>query len=78
MQLAQGYGIRIVFGIAVIGCCVSIIMKLIPKYVAGTKAVMDIASTVLILGLVGALSLYIFIRMIQGAREEIAAKKGKA
>ena len=53
-------------------------MKLIPKYVAGTKAAMDIASTVLILGLVGAMSLYIFIKMIQGAREEITVKKGKA
>ena len=74
----KGYGIRIVFGYAVVGCCVSIIMKLIPKYVAGTKAAMDIASTILILGLVGAMSLYIFIKMIQGAREEIAMRKGKA
>ncbi|MDI6775804.1 MAG: sulfite exporter TauE/SafE family protein [Syntrophales bacterium] len=74
----KGYGIRIAFGVAVIGCCVSIIMKLIPKYVTGTKAVMDAGSTVLILGLVAALSLYIFIRMIQGVREEIAVRKGKA
>jgi uncharacterized membrane protein YfcA len=73
----KGYGIRIAFGCAVVGCCISIIMKLIPKYVAGTKVVMDIASTVLILGLVGAMSLYIFIKMIQGAKEEIAVRKGK-
>ncbi len=74
----KGYGIRIAFGIAVIGCCISIIMKLIPRYVAGTKAMMDTCSTVLILGLVGALSLYILVKMVQGAKQEIAMKKGGA
>jgi len=74
----KGYGIRIAFGIAVIGCCVSIIMKLIPRYISGTKYIMDVSSTVLILGLVASLSLYILVRMIQGARNEIAVKKGRA
>ncbi|MFH2012424.1 MAG: sulfite exporter TauE/SafE family protein [Pseudomonadota bacterium] len=74
----KGYGIRIAFGVAVIGCCISIIMKLIPRYIPWTKVALDISSTVLILGLVGALSVYIFIKMIQGAREEIAVKKGKS
>lgn len=74
----KGYGIRIAFGIAVIGCCVSIIMKLIPKYVEGTKAVTDIASTILILSLVFLLSLYIFVKMLQGAKKEVAMKKGGA
>lgn len=74
----KGYGIRIAFGIAVVGCCISVIMKLIPKYVAGTQVIMDIASTTLILGLVAALSLYILVRMIQGAKQEVAAKKGRA
>lgn len=74
----KGYGIRIAFGIAVVGCMISIIMKLIPRYVEGTKAVMDVMSTVLILGLVFTLSLYIFVRMLQGAAKEVAAKKGKA
>lgn len=74
----KGYGIRIAFGIAVVGCCVSIIMKLIPRYIAGTKYIMDISSTVLILGLVASLSLYILVKMIQGARNEIAVKKGRA
>jgi len=74
----KGYGIRIAFGIAVVGCCVSIIMKLIPRYIAGTKYIMDVSSTVLILGLVASLSLYILVRMIQGARNEIAVKKGRA
>ncbi len=74
----KGYGIRIAFGIAVIGCCISVIMKVIPRYIAGTKVVMDIASTTLILGLVAALSLYILVKMIQGAKQEVAAKKGRA
>jgi len=74
----KGYGIRIAFGIAVVGCCISVIMKLIPKYVAGTQVVMDIASTTLILGLVAALSLYILVKMVQGAKQEVAAKKGRA
>jgi len=73
----KGYGIRIAFGIAVVGCCISVIMKLIPKYIAGTKVIMDIASTTLILGLVSALSLYILVKMIQGAKQEVAAKKGR-
>lgn len=74
----KGYGIRIAFGIAVVGCMISIIMKLIPRYIEGMKAVMDVTSTVLILGLVAALSLYIAIRMIQGARREVAEKKRRA
>lgn len=74
----KGYGIRIAFGIAVVGCMVSIIMKLIPRYVEGTKTVMDAGSTILILGLVSALSLYIAFRMVQGARREIAEKKRRA
>jgi hypothetical protein len=71
----KGYGIRIAFGLAVIGCGISVIMKLIPKYVPSLGKPMDISSTVLILGLVAALSLYILVRMIQGAKAEVAAKK---
>jgi hypothetical protein len=74
----KGYGIRIAFGIAVIGCNISIIMKLLPTYVKGIKEVMDIAATVLILGLVAMLSLYIFVKMVQGAKREVAMKKGVA
>ena len=73
----KGYGIRVAFGIAVIGCCLSIIMKLLPQYINGIKDIMNACSTVLILGLVSSLSLYIFVKMLQGARREIASKKGK-
>jgi hypothetical protein len=74
----KGYGIRIAFGLAVIGCGISVIMKLIPKYVPTWQVAMDISSTVLILGLVAVLSIYILVRMLQGAKQEIAAKKGQA
>ena len=57
---------------------VSVIIKLIPTYVAGTKAAMDASSTVLILSLVAALTIYISIRMVQGAAKEVSAKKRKA
>ena len=71
----KGYGIRVAFGLAVVGCCISVIMKLIPKYVPPLGKTMDISSTILILGLVLALSLYILVKMIQGAKAEVAAKK---
>ncbi len=74
----KGYGIRIAFGIAVVGCMISIIMKLIPRYVEGTKEVTDVMATVLILGLVACLTLYITVKMLKGAAQEVAAKKGKA
>jgi len=74
----KGYGIRIAFGLAVLGCMLSIILKLIPRWVPVLKDVMDIGATVLILGLVGCMSLYIFVQMIAGAKREVAQKKAKA
>jgi uncharacterized membrane protein YfcA len=71
----KGYGIRIAFGSAVIGCLVSVVLKLIPSYVPGTKEVMDIAATVVVLGVVSALSLYILVKMLQGAKNEVRMKK---
>ncbi|MFZ5426061.1 MAG: sulfite exporter TauE/SafE family protein [Thermodesulfobacteriota bacterium] len=71
----KGYGIRIAFGLAVVGCAVSIAMKLLGAAVKELKVPMDVASTVLILGLVACMSLYIFVKMVQGAKRELAAKK---
>lgn len=53
---------------------ISVIMKLIPMYVPSWKGVMDFSATVLILGLVSVLSLYIFVKMLQGAKQELAMK----
>jgi hypothetical protein len=74
----KGYGIRIAFGIAVLGCMASIIMKLLPRYVDGIKGFMDDLSTATVLIVVSSLSLYIFVKMLQGAKREIAIKNGKA
>jgi uncharacterized membrane protein YfcA len=74
-KYVKGYGIRVFFGVAVIGCALSIVLKLIPGGDPGTRALLNDAATVLLLGLVSALSLYIFIRFVMGAREELAMKK---
>ncbi len=69
----KGYGIRIAFGLAVVGCFLSIVLKLIAK--AYKMPAFDVAATVLVLGLVTAMSLYIFLRMLAGAKRELAMKK---
>jgi len=74
----KGYGIRIVFGFAVIGCAISIVLKLLPVYYPAIKKPCDIGATYLILGLVTAMSLYIAVKMFQGAGRELAAKKARA
>jgi uncharacterized membrane protein YfcA len=74
----RGYGIRIAFGLAVIGCLVSVILKLAPTYAPTIRGFTDTAATILVLGVVSALSLYIFVRMLQGAKRELARKKGEA
>ena len=73
----KGYGIRIAFGLAVIGCAVSILLKLIQPWLPAYRNFLNNASTVLVLGLVSLMSLYIFVRMIQGAKKELAMKKQK-
>ena len=73
----KGYGIRIAFGIAVVGCCVSILMKLVQPYLPQFRRALDVGATVLILGLVSGMSLYIFMCMLKGVRNELAAKKNK-
>ena len=71
----KGYGIRVAFGLAVIGCALSIVLKLLATYNPANKGLYDSTSTVMILGLVSALALYITVKMLQGAKQEIAGKK---
>ncbi|MDY0274615.1 MAG: sulfite exporter TauE/SafE family protein [Desulfomicrobium sp.] len=73
----KGYGIRIAFGLAVVGCAISILLKLIKPWMPGYGNVLDNMSTVLVLGLVTCMSAYIFMRMVQGAKREIAMKKNR-
>ena len=74
----KGYGIRIAFGLAVVGCALSIILKLLGKAYPGWSAFFDNSSTALILGLVSVMSLYIIVKMVEGAKKEIAAKKARS
>jgi uncharacterized membrane protein YfcA len=71
----KGYGIRIAFGLAVVGCGLSIFLKMLAKWIPAYGGLFDGSATVLILGLVTAMSLYIFVRMLAGAKREVAAKK---
>ena len=74
-KYVKGYGIRVFFGIAVIGCAVSIVFKLIAAAYVSVRTLFDTAATALILLLVAAMSLYILMRFIRGVREELALKR---
>ena len=71
----KGYGIRIAFGLCVVGCFISIVLKLLAKGIPGHGDLFNGSATVLILGLVGVMTLYIMVRMIRGVREELTLKK---
>ncbi|MES9997206.1 TSUP family transporter [Desulfovibrio aminophilus] len=74
----KGYGIRIAFGWAVVGCLTSIVLKLIGGYVPALKGICNNAATVVVLGVVTVMALYIMTGMFKGAAKEIAAKKAQA
>ena len=65
-KYAKGYGIRIAFGLAVVACMVSIILK---------QYKFNNSSAVLILGAIGLLCLYIMQILWKGAAAELREKK---
>jgi len=65
-KYAQGYGIRLMFGCAVLACMVSIIFK---QY--GINA----AATIIILGAISVICAYIMVIMFRGAANELREKK---
>ena len=67
-KYSKGYGIRIGFGCAVLGCMISIILKQF-KY--------NNAATVLILGTISLICLYIIVIMFKGAAAELREKKAR-
>jgi uncharacterized membrane protein YfcA len=69
-KYVKGYGIRIFFGLAVIGCELSIIMKLLSGIFPNIKPITDQAATVTVLGAVSGISLYILIAFLKGVHEE--------
>jgi len=74
----KGYGIRIAFSICVVGCLLSIVMKLVQPWLPGMTTFLDVGSTVLVLGLVASVSGYICVRMVIGAAREISLKKSRS
>jgi hypothetical protein len=74
-KYVRGYGIRVFFGIAVVGCGLSVLLKLVGASSPSLKPALDLSATVLILGLVTALSLFIVVKFVKGVREERAARK---
>jgi uncharacterized membrane protein YfcA len=74
-KYVKGYGIRVAFGLCVIGCLVSILMRRVQPYVPDWTTFLDIGSRWLVLGFVSAMSLYIAVRMIQGVNLELSLKK---
>jgi uncharacterized membrane protein YfcA len=74
-KYVRGYGIRLFFGVAVVGCGVSVALKLIGSFSSAWRGLLDAAATVLILGLVVALSGFIVLRFVRGAREELRMKR---
>ncbi|WP_303174564.1 sulfite exporter TauE/SafE family protein, partial [uncultured Desulfovibrio sp.] len=77
-KYVKGYGIRIVFGLAVLGCLMSVVLKLLQAQFPVYGWILGPLATVEVLGFVSAISIYITIRMVQGAKAELAAKKQQA
>ncbi len=73
-KYVAGYGIRLYFALAVLGCAVSILFKLGATFYPAWQNLFDRAATVLILGLVATMSLYIFLKFLNGVRRELAAR----
>jgi uncharacterized membrane protein YfcA len=65
-KYAKGYGIRIAFGLAVVACMISVILK---------QFKIELAATILILGAVGSICIYICGIMFKGAAQELREKK---
>jgi uncharacterized protein len=68
-KYAKGYGIRLAFGMAVLACMISVILK---------QFKIDMAATVLILGAISAICIYICGIMFRGAAKELRQKKARA
>jgi len=69
-KYVHGYGIRTAFGYSVVGCAVSVAMKLVAGLVPAWSKVLDRAATILILVLVAGLATAILYMFVKGVREE--------
>ena len=67
-KYARGYGIRVAFGVAVLCCMISIILK---------QFKFDAPAAALILGTISVISLWICKITFVGAADELRAKKAR-
>ena len=67
-KYAKGFGIRIAFGVAVLCCMISIILK---------QFKFEIPAAVLILTTIGVICIYIMTIMFKGAAQELRDKKAR-
>ncbi|MDR2744898.1 MAG: sulfite exporter TauE/SafE family protein [Desulfovibrio sp.] len=77
-KYVKGYGIRIVFGLAVIGCLLSVLLRQLASEIPSMRGLFTILATIDVLALVSITAIYITWRMLKGASAEIAAKKQAA
>jgi uncharacterized membrane protein YfcA len=77
-KYVKGYGIRVAFGLCVIGCLISILMRLVQPYMPWATTFLDKGSASLVLAFVSAMALYIMIRMFQGVALELSLKKARS
>lgn len=73
-KYVRGYGIRTAFGFAVVGCAVSVAMKLVGSLVPAWSSALDLAAAILILSLVAVLASVIFFMFVRGVRQEREAR----
>jgi uncharacterized membrane protein YfcA len=77
-KYVKGYGIRIVFGLAVVGCLFSVLFRQMAAEFPSMRELFTTLATIDVLGLVSITAIYITYRMVKGAQEELAAKKQAA
>ena len=69
-KYVNGYRIRIFIGLAVIGCLLSVILKIISAGYRSIRPMADTMATMVILGVVSAISLYILVAFLHGVMME--------
>ncbi len=74
-RYVRGYPIRIAFGLAVIGCEVSVILKIVSASYRNMRMLTDTMATALILCVVSAISLYVLIAFLWGVVAERAERR---
>lgn len=74
-KYVKGVCIRLVLGVAVAGCAISITCKLAATMIPGARGFFDGAAALVILLLVTGLSIFIFWGFLKGVRAELSLKK---